>query len=68
MYLLFAMINDTAKAVPRVGNALLYKQAILGRKIVPRRESSDALKVMGSISVILLGKVTTKIYLNRAEI
>lgn len=51
---------------PRAGNALLYKQAILGRKIVPRRESGDALEIMGSIS--LLGKVTSKIYLNRAEI
>lgn len=68
VYLLFAVINGTAKAAPRVGNALLYKQAILGRKIAPRRESSDALEVMDSISVILLGKVTSKIYLNRAEI
>lgn len=68
VYLLFAVINGTAKAVYQVGNALLYKQAVLGGKIVPRRESSDALDVMGSISVILLGKVTSKIYLNRAEI
>lgn len=45
----------------------MYKQAILGRKIVPRRESSGALEIMGSISVILLGEVTSKIYLNRPE-
>lgn len=65
-YFLWSMALQ--RLFPRVGNALLYKQAILGRKIVPRRESSDALEVTGSISVILLGKVTSKIYLNRAEI
>lgn len=65
-YLLWSMTLQ--RPFPRAGNALLYKQAILGRKIVPRRESSDALEIMGSISVILLGKVTSKIYLNRAEI
>lgn len=65
-YLLWSMALQ--RLFPRAGNALLYKQATLGRKIVPRRESGDALEIMGSISVILLGKVTSKIYLNRAEI